>query len=51
MNISVLECDLSKQPLDRFLLLQSLGLKESENSTKLPLLCSIVETFKNLKNT
>lgn len=49
--IFILECDLSKQPLDRSLLLQSLGLKESENSTKLPLLCNIVETFKNLKST
>ncbi|CAD1472307.1 unnamed protein product, partial [Heterotrigona itama] len=50
-TVFISECDLSKQPLDRFLLLQSLGLKESENSTKLPLLCSIIETFKNFKNT
>ncbi|KAK9301623.1 hypothetical protein QLX08_006057 [Tetragonisca angustula] len=50
-TVFISECDLSKQPLDRLLLLQSLGLKESENSTKLPLLCSIIETFKNFKNT
>ncbi|KAG6798026.1 lisH domain-containing protein FOPNL-like isoform X1 [Apis dorsata] len=50
-TVFISECDLSKQPLDRSLLLQSLGLKESENSTKLPLLCNIVETFKNLKST
>ncbi|CAL7941281.1 unnamed protein product [Xylocopa violacea] len=50
-TVFVSECDLSKQPLDRSLLLQNLGLKESDNNRNLPLLCNIVETFKNLKNT
>ncbi|XP_076756820.1 centrosomal protein 20 isoform X1 [Xylocopa sonorina] len=50
-EMSVSECDLSKQPLDRSLLLQNLGLKENDNSRNLPLLCNIVETFKSLKNT
>ena len=45
------ECDLSKKPLDRFLLVQSLGVKESDSSNNVPLLCSIMETFKNLKST
>ncbi|XP_076756821.1 centrosomal protein 20 isoform X2 [Xylocopa sonorina] len=50
-TVFVSECDLSKQPLDRSLLLQNLGLKENDNSRNLPLLCNIVETFKSLKNT
>ncbi|KOC62882.1 LisH domain-containing protein FOPNL [Habropoda laboriosa] len=50
-TVFISECDLSKQPLDRSLLLQSLGLKESESSINLPLLCNIIETFKNLRNT
>ncbi|CAK9818450.1 Centrosomal protein 20 [Anthophora plagiata] len=50
-TVFISECDLSKQPLDRSLLLQNLGLKESENSINLPLLCNIIETFKSLKNT
>lgn len=50
-TVFISECDLPKQPLDRSLLLQNLGLNEGENSENLPLLCSIVETFKSLKNT
>ncbi|XP_043263539.1 centrosomal protein 20 [Colletes gigas] len=45
------ECNLSKQPLNKALLAQSLGVQESDNSKDLPLLCSILETIKSLKNT
>ncbi|XP_076243364.1 centrosomal protein 20 [Calliopsis andreniformis] len=49
-TVFISECDLSKQPLDRFLLVQSLGVNETDSSKSVPLLCSMIETFKNLKN-
>ncbi|KYM77657.1 hypothetical protein ALC53_11914 [Atta colombica] len=45
------ECDLPKHCLDRKLLAQSLGVKDSGKSKNLPLLCGLVQTFTNLKNT
>ncbi|XP_053977435.1 centrosomal protein 20 [Hylaeus anthracinus] len=45
------ECNLSKQAPSKFLLAQSLRLQESDDSKDLPLLCSILDTVKNLKNT
>lgn len=50
-TVFISECNLSKQPIERSLLVQSLGTMESESSTNVPLLCSIVETFRNLKTT
>ncbi|KZC07228.1 LisH domain-containing protein FOPNL, partial [Dufourea novaeangliae] len=44
------ECNLSKQPLDRFLLAQSLGVTENDDERELPLLCNILETVKNMRN-
>lgn len=46
------ECDLSKRPLDRSLLIQGLQIKdlkveESEDSQPLPLLCTLIEAAKN----
>ncbi|XP_029041082.1 centrosomal protein 20 [Osmia lignaria lignaria] len=50
-TVFISESNLSKQPLDRSLLVQSLGTEESESSQNVPLLCSIVETYKNFKTT
>ncbi|XP_076162794.1 centrosomal protein 20 [Ptiloglossa arizonensis] len=44
------ECNLSKPPPSKFLLAQSLRVKENDGTKNLALLCSIVETVKNLKN-
>lgn len=44
------ECDIPKHPLDRTLLAQSLGVKDSERSKNLPLLCSLIQTFISLKD-
>lgn len=49
-TVFIAECDLPKHPLDRMLLTQSLGVKDSEKSRNLPLLCSLVQTFTDLKN-
>lgn len=50
-TVFIAECDLSKHPYDRALLAQTLGIKETDKSKKLPLLCGIVETLKHMKNT
>lgn len=50
-NNVISECDLPKHSLDRTLLAQSLGVKDNEKSRNLPLLCGLVQTFTNLKNT
>ncbi|KAG7209617.1 hypothetical protein KM043_011270 [Ampulex compressa] len=50
-TVFIAESDLHRQSLDRTLLAQSLGVQENEKSKSLPLLCSIIETFKTLKNT
>ncbi|XP_015172152.1 PREDICTED: lisH domain-containing protein FOPNL-like [Polistes dominula] len=50
-TVFVSECDLSKHPYDRTLLAQTLGIKETDTSKKLPLLCGIIETLKHMKNT
>ncbi|XP_076652192.1 centrosomal protein 20 isoform X1 [Halictus rubicundus] len=44
------ECNLSKQPPDRFLLAQNLGVAESDNGRELPLLCGILDTIKATRN-
>ncbi|XP_014472573.1 PREDICTED: lisH domain-containing protein FOPNL [Dinoponera quadriceps] len=49
-TVFIAECDLSKHPLDRTLLAQGLGVRDSEKSKNLPLLCNLVQTFANLKN-
>ncbi|EZA54915.1 lisH domain-containing protein FOPNL isoform X2 [Ooceraea biroi] len=46
-TVFVAECDLPKHPLDRVLLTQGLGVRDSERSRNLPLLCSLVQTFTN----
>ncbi|XP_050465053.1 centrosomal protein 20 isoform X1 [Cataglyphis hispanica] len=50
-TVFIAECDLPKHSLDRTLLAQSLGVKDNEKSRNLPLLCGLVQTFTNLKNT
>ncbi|EFN87377.1 lisH domain-containing protein FOPNL [Harpegnathos saltator] len=50
-TVFIAECDLPKYPLDRAFLTQGLGVKDNERSKNLPLLCSLVQTFSNLKNT
>lgn len=50
-TVFIAECDLPKHSLDRTLLTQGLGVKENEQSRNLPLLCSLVQTFRSLKNT
>jgi len=47
----ITECDLPKHPLDRILLTQGLRVRDNERSRNLPLLCSLVQTFTDLKNT
>ncbi|XP_078042178.1 centrosomal protein 20 isoform X1 [Augochlora pura] len=49
-TVFISECNLSKHPPDRFLLAQNLGVTESENGTELPLLCSILDTLKTMRN-
>ncbi|KAH0947200.1 hypothetical protein HN011_004480 [Eciton burchellii] len=49
-TVFIAECDLPKYPLDRMLLTQGLGVKDNEKSRNLPLLCSLVQAFTNLKN-
>ncbi|XP_063981009.1 centrosomal protein 20 [Diachasmimorpha longicaudata] len=48
LNVFISECEFGKQPLDRTFLAQDLGVKESETTKKLPLLFSLVETFRSL---
>ncbi|XP_012539322.1 centrosomal protein 20 isoform X1 [Monomorium pharaonis] len=50
-TVFITECDLPKHCLDRKLLAQGLGVKDSEKSKNLPLLCGLVQTFTSLKNT
>ncbi|XP_072748553.1 centrosomal protein 20 [Anoplolepis gracilipes] len=50
-TVFIAECDLPKHALDRTLLAQGLGVKDNEKSRNLPLLCGLVQTFTNLKNT
>ncbi|GAB1862657.1 Centrosomal protein 43 [Camponotus japonicus] len=50
-TVFIAECDLPKHSLDRTLLAQRLGVKDNEKSRNLPLLCGLVQTFTNLKNT
>lgn len=50
-TVFIAECDLPKHPLDRTLLTQGLKVKDNERSRNLPLLCSLVQTFTDLKNT
>ncbi|XP_012250834.2 centrosomal protein 20 [Athalia rosae] len=49
-TVLIAECELSKQPMERTFLAQDLGVKETDKSKSLPLLFSLIETFKNLKN-
>ncbi|XP_015109338.1 lisH domain-containing protein FOPNL [Diachasma alloeum] len=48
LNVLISECEFGKQPLDRTFLAQDLGVKETDNTKKLPLLFSLVETFRSL---
>ncbi|XP_018404322.1 PREDICTED: lisH domain-containing protein FOPNL [Cyphomyrmex costatus] len=50
-TVFIAECDLPKHCLDRKLLVQGLGVKDGEKSKNLPLLCGLIQTFTNLKNT
>ncbi|XP_066591044.1 centrosomal protein 20 [Prorops nasuta] len=45
------ESELPKHPIDRSVLADHLGVKESENSQDVPLIFGLIETFRNLKNT
>ncbi|XP_031829672.1 centrosomal protein 20 [Nomia melanderi] len=50
-TVFISECNLPKQPPDRFLITQSLRVTEDDNGRELPLLCSILETIKNIRST
>lgn len=49
-TVLVAEADLPRQPLDRALLVQGLGVREAEKGESLPLLCSIVDTLSRPKD-
>ncbi|XP_058795400.1 centrosomal protein 20 [Phymastichus coffea] len=48
-SVLVTECELSKQPLNRIFITKSLGTIDTEKTKDLPVLFSLVETFKELK--
>ncbi|XP_046733832.1 centrosomal protein 20 [Diprion similis] len=50
-TVLMAECELPKQPIERTFLAQDLGVKENDKTKSSPLLFSLVETFKTLKNT
>ncbi|XP_011298527.1 lisH domain-containing protein FOPNL [Fopius arisanus] len=48
LNVFISECEFGKQPLDRTFLAKDLGVQETDSTNKLPLLFSLVETFRSL---
>lgn len=47
--IIILECDCGNRRLERSFITQDLGIKDTDESEKIPLLISLIDTFKSRK--